>query len=128
MTSSTGFQKSPEVYSLFCGQAFEAINHFGYCIPSTILALAEVDKDALDGAENKCCKEKARRGHPVLDGDRKRHDKQGNVIGAKPLNMNFAERDRREYFLGRWKPKRISAEQAKVQGYLANSDKELSAI
>jgi len=97
--------RAKEAYNLLSGEAFEAINHWGYSIPAVMSALAGVDAKALSNAEIEWRKERARRGHPVFDGNRTRYDKEGNIIGD-PINMKFPDRDWKKYCLIRnWKPK-----------------------
>ncbi len=64
-------ERAREAYECFTPETFNAINHWGDAVPALLSALAAADPERRERAYAAWKTERARRGHPVYDGERR---------------------------------------------------------
>lgn len=97
-------ERAREAHELFTCETFNAINHWGDAVPAVMGALADVDPDLIERANADWKAERARRGYPVYEGDRRGFDEEGNAAGTA-MNVDlsvYGARDPERRFLFRY--------------------------
>jgi hypothetical protein len=74
--------RAREAYEHFTPETFNAINHWGDAVPAVLSALAAADPDRRERAYVDWKAERAQRGHPVYEGDRRGFSEDGVPRGT----------------------------------------------